>query len=44
LDLAEGGDDDTDDNEGDVSEGLQGRRCNTESPGREKNGDWRGGL
>lgn len=39
LDLANGGNDNTDDNDGDVSESLKTNGCNTEGPGSNKSSD-----
>jgi hypothetical protein len=44
LDLSEGGDDDTDDNEGDIEENLEVWLRDTEGPGGNQNGDWSSGL
>lgn len=44
LDLAVGGDDHTEDDEGDVAERLQVGRRDAHDPGCDENGDWSGGL
>jgi len=44
LDLAEGSNDDTHDNEGDIAERLHVRWVDTHAPGREQDGNRSGGL